>query len=86
MDYEIIHQRRQYRTGDMQPPITSWRIECAPSVAAQDDTSMTGRQSVSECVLPEIFFNALKRINPQIDPETLAGIVRDYRKYRHRYG
>jgi len=56
------------------------RIECDPSVAAQDDTSMTGRDNVTECILPKVFYNALKRINPQIDPETLANIVRDFRK------
>lgn len=62
-------------------PEYGWqRIECDPSVTAQDDTSKTGRQSVTECILPEVFFNALRRINPQIDPETLKGIVRDYRK------
>lgn len=56
------------------------RIECDPSVAAQDDVSKTGRANPSECILPEVLFNALKRINPQIDEETLASIVRDYRK------
>lgn len=62
-------------------PEYGWkRIECDPSVEAQDDVSTTGRSSVTECILPEVFFNALKRINPQIDPETLACIVRDFRK------
>ncbi len=62
-------------------PEYGWqRIECDPSVAAQDDTSKTGRDSVTECILPRIFFDALKRINPQIDQEILAGIVRDFRK------
>ena len=56
------------------------RIECDPSVAAQDDVSKTGRANPSECILPEVFFNALKRINPQVDSETLASIVRDFRK------
>lgn len=41
---------------------------------------MTGRESATECILPKIFFDALKRINPQIDTETLASIVRDFRK------
>ena len=56
------------------------RIECDPSVAAQDDVSKTGRATPSECILPEVFFSALKRINPQIDAEILKGIVRDFRK------
>ena len=47
---------------------------------AQDDVSLTGRANASECILPEVFSTALRRINPQIDPETLDGIVREYRK------
>ena len=62
-------------------PEYGWkRIECDPSVEAQDDVAMTGRSSVTECILPEVFFNALKRINPLIDTEILADIVRDFRK------
>ena len=62
-------------------PEYGWkRIECDPSVEAQDDVCKTGRSNPSECILPEIFFNALKRINPQIDPEVLKEIVRDFRK------
>ena len=49
-------------------------------MAAQDDVSKTGRATPSECILPEVFFSALKRINPQIDAEILKGIVRDFRK------
>ena len=30
------------------------RIECDPSVAAQDDVSRTGRASSSECILPAV--------------------------------
>ena len=56
------------------------RIECDPSVDAQDDVSKTGRANSSECILPVVFLNALKRINPQIDTEILEGIVRDFRK------
>ncbi len=56
------------------------RIECDPSVEAQDDVSRTGRSNASECILPMVFLNALKRINPQIDSEILEGIVRDFRK------
>mgnify|MGYP004445022725 CR=1 FL=1 len=53
------------------------RIECDPSVQAQDEVSKTGRSNPNECILPKIFFNALKRINPQIDTAILEGIVRD---------
>ena len=56
------------------------RIECDPKVAAQDDVSKTGRANPSECILPEVFLNALKRINPQIDADILKGIVHDFRK------
>ncbi|MCR5131783.1 MAG: DEAD/DEAH box helicase family protein, partial [Prevotella sp.] len=63
-----------------QPEYGWTRIECDPSVDAQDDVSLTGRASASECILPEVFSTALRRINPQIDPETLDGIVREYRK------
>ncbi len=62
-------------------PEYGWkRIECDPSVTAQDDVTKTGRASSSECILPEVLLNALKRINPQIDVEILKGIVSDYRK------
>ena len=62
-------------------PEYGWkRIECDPSVAAQDDVSKTGRANPSECILPQVFFNALKRINPQIDEDILMGIVKDFRK------
>lgn len=62
-------------------PEYGWkRIECDPSVATQDDVSRTGRANSSECILPEVFLNALKRINPQIDTEILARIVSDFRK------
>ena len=56
------------------------RIACDPSVEAQNDVSTTGRSSVTECILPEVFRNALKRLNPQIAPEVLDDIVREYRK------
>ena len=62
-------------------PEYGWtRIECDPSVAAQDDVSKTGRATSSECILPVIFLNALKRINPQVDEEILRGIVSEFRK------
>lgn len=62
-------------------PEFGWkRIECDPSVAAQDDVSKTGRASSSECILPEVFRNALKRLNPWMGEEMIEGIVSDYRK------
>ncbi len=62
-------------------PEYGWkRIECNPNVAAQDDVSTTGRGSSAECILPEVFLNALKRMNPQIDIEVLKQIVRDFRR------
>ena len=62
-------------------PEYGWaRIECNPGVSAQDEVGSTGRANSSECILPVIFLNALKRINPQIDEEILKGIVSDYRK------
>lgn len=62
-------------------PEYGWqRIACDPSVEKQDDVSTTGRSSVEECILPEIFRNALRRINPGIDTEILDDIVREYRK------
>ena len=56
------------------------RIQCDPSVEAQDEVSRTGRANASECILPEVFLSALKRINPQIAADTLANLVRDFRK------
>lgn len=56
------------------------RIVCDPSVDKQNDVSKTGRSSVTECILPEVFLNALKRLNPQIAPEILDEIVREFRK------
>lgn len=62
-------------------PEYGWkRIECDASVERQDDVGNTGRSSVSECILPDVFRKALHRINPQIDAETIEGIVREYRK------
>ncbi len=62
-------------------PEYGWkRIECDPSVQAQDDVSKTGRANSAECILPNVFFEALKRINPQVDAEILESIVRDFRK------
>lgn len=63
-----------------QPEYGWQRIACDPSVEAQNDVSTTGRSSVTECILPEVFRNALKRLNPQIAPEVLDEIIREYRK------
>lgn len=63
-----------------QPEYGWQRIQCDPSVEAQNDTSTTGRTSVTECVLPNVLREALRHINPQIDPETIETIVRDCRK------
>ena len=63
-----------------QPEYGWQRIECDPSVEGQNDLSKTGRANVEECILPEIFHNALRRINPGIDTEILDEIVREYRK------
>ncbi len=40
----------------------------------------TGRASKNECVLPDILFRSLKRINPNIDEEHLRRIVKDLRR------
>ena len=62
-------------------PEYGWkRIACNPSVAAQDEVSTTGRKNATECILPKICLEALKRINPQIDEEILQNIVRDFSK------
>ena len=63
-----------------QPEYGWQRIECDPSVEAQNDVSTTGRSCVEECILPEVFRSALRRINPQIDTEILDEIVREFRK------
>ena len=63
-----------------QPEYDWQRIECNPRVEGQNDLKTTGRMSVEECILPEVFRNALKRLNPQIAPEILDDIVREYRK------
>ena len=63
-----------------QPEYGWTRIECDPSVDKQNDVGGTGRSSVSECILPDVFKKALLRINPQIDPETIENIVREFRR------
>lgn len=63
-----------------QPEFGWKRIECDPSVEAQDDVSKTGRRNSSECILPKVFLSALERLNPQIDKSILAQVVADFRK------
>lgn len=63
-----------------QPEYGWTRIECDPSVEKQDDVSVTGRNSVKECILPEVFRNALKRINPNVSEDIINDIVNDYRR------
>lgn len=63
-----------------QPEYGWTRIECDPSVEKQDDVGETGRSSVKECILPEVFRKALKRINPQVDSAIIDRIVSDYRR------
>ena len=63
-----------------QPEYGWTRIECDPSVEKQDDVSVTGRSSVKECILPEIFRKALKRINPNVSEDIINDIVNDYRR------
>ena len=56
------------------------RIECCPKMEAQDEVATTGRANSSECILPEVFLNALRRLNPQVKDEVLKGILQDFRK------
>ena len=63
-----------------QPEYGWTRIECDPSVEKQDDVSGTGRNSVKECILPEVFRKALKRINPNVSEDIIDDIVNDYRR------
>lgn len=62
-------------------PEYGWkRIVCDPSVASQDDVSLSGRADASECILPKVLLVALERINPQIDKHILQKVVNDFRK------
>ena len=63
-----------------QPEYGWTRIECDPSVEKQDDVGATGRSSVKECILPEVFRKALKRINPNVSEDIINDIVNDYRR------
>jgi len=59
------------------------RIECDARVEAQDEVSTTGRANPSECILPDVFLAALKRLNPQVDEAVLQGILQDFRQMRN---
>ncbi|MCI5710390.1 MAG: type I restriction endonuclease subunit R [Prevotella sp.] len=62
-------------------PEYGWkRIECDARVEAQDEVLSTGRANPSECILPDVFLTALKRLNPQIVEDTLKGILQELRK------
>ncbi len=62
-------------------PEYGWkRIECDARVEAQDEVLSTGRANPSECILPDVFLAALKRLNPQVDDEVLEGILKNFRK------
>ena len=62
-------------------PEYGWkRVECDARVEAQDEVSTTGRANPSECILPDVLFAALKRLNPQIDEDVLKIILQDLRK------
>ena len=62
-------------------PEYGWkRIECSPDVEDKDEVASTGRNNPSECILPEVFLSALRRLNPQIDDETLKVILQDFRR------
>ena len=63
-----------------QPGFDWKRIECDPDPSAKDDVSKTGRANPSECILPDVFWNALKRINPHIPTDILQGVFKDIRK------
>lgn len=62
-------------------PEYGWkRITCDPDVDKQEEVGETGRSSVAECILPNVFRQALIRLNPNIDKEIIENIVRDFRK------
>lgn len=62
-------------------PASGWtRIECDPSPDKRDDVSKTGRANASECILPKVFYNALKRLNPNVPQQYLDSILQEFRK------
>lgn len=62
-------------------PEYGWkRIECDARGEAQDEVLSTGRANPSECILPDVFLAALKRLNPQVDEDVLKSILQDFRK------
>ena len=53
-------------------------ILCDPNLEAKDDINDgTNRESVSQCVLPNILKTSLKRINPKISDENIEATVKD---------
>ena len=63
-----------------QPEFDWKRIECDPSPDKKDDVSKTGRTNSSECILPMVFYNALKRLNPNVSQQYLDSILQEFRK------
>ena len=54
-------------------------ILCDPSLEAKDDINDgTNRESVSQCVLPNILKTSLKRINQNISDENIEATVKDF--------
>lgn len=56
-------------------------IVCDSDPAKRDDLNDgTGRSSKRECVLPDILFESLKRLNPHVSVDKLKDIVQEYKK------
>lgn len=56
-------------------------IVCDSDPAKRDDLNDgTGRSSKRECVLPDILFESLKRLNPHVSVDKLQEIVQEYKK------
>lgn len=45
----------------------------------ETESDGTGRTSIREVILPQILFDSLRRLNPQVPEELLSDIVRDFR-------
>lgn len=53
-------------------------IICDADPAHKEDLNDgTGRTSKKQCVLPQIMFNSICRLNPEIDPEKIKSIVKE---------
>lgn len=56
-------------------------IVCDSDPTKRDDLNDgTGRSSKRECVLPDILFESLKRLNPHVSVDKLKDIVQEYKK------